>query len=161
MSDTLLAFINRKNWLKKQSQKWAHNYTYGKSRLPTPVFLDFPWSSAGKESTCNVGDLGLIPGLGRSPGEGKGYPLQYYGLENSMGCTSPWGRNESDTTEPLSLSLSWQSWFQLVLPPAQCSSWCTLHRSQVSWVTIYSLDGLLFLFGTSLLWIIFKPSFSE
>ena len=44
----------------------------------------FPDSSVGKESTCNVGDPGLIPGLGRSPGEGKGYPLQYSGLENSM-----------------------------------------------------------------------------
>ena len=43
----------------------------------------FPCGSAGKESTCNVGDLGLIPGLGRSPGKGKGYPLQYSGLENS------------------------------------------------------------------------------
>ena len=39
-----------------------------------------------EESACNVGDLGSIPGLGRSPGEGKGYPLQYPGLENSMGC---------------------------------------------------------------------------
>ena len=44
----------------------------------------FPDSSAGKESACNMGDLGSIPGLGRSPGEGKGYPLQYSGLENSM-----------------------------------------------------------------------------
>ena len=44
----------------------------------------FPCGSAGEESACNVGDLGLIPGLGRSPGEGKGYPLQYSGLENSM-----------------------------------------------------------------------------
>ena len=43
------------------------------------------WLS-GKESACNAGDLGLIPGLGRSPGEGKGYPLQYSGLENSMDC---------------------------------------------------------------------------
>ena len=42
--------------------------------------------SAGKESACNVGDLGSIPGLGRSPGEGKGYPLQYSGLENSRDC---------------------------------------------------------------------------
>jgi len=42
--------------------------------------------SAGKESACNVGDLGSIPGLGRFPGEGKGYPLQYSGLENSMDC---------------------------------------------------------------------------
>ena len=49
-------------------------------------FLDFPCGSAGKESACNVRDLGLTPGLGRSPGEGKGYPLQYSGLENSMGC---------------------------------------------------------------------------
>ena len=44
----------------------------------------FPGGSDGKESTCNAGDLGLIPGLGRCPGEGKGYPLQYSGLENSM-----------------------------------------------------------------------------
>ena len=42
--------------------------------------------SAGKESTCNAGDLGLIPGLGRSPGEGNGYPLQYSDLESSMEC---------------------------------------------------------------------------
>ena len=48
--------------------------------------LVFPCGSAGKESACNVGDLGSIPGLGRSPGEGKGYPLQYSGLENSMDC---------------------------------------------------------------------------
>ena len=54
--------------------------------LPIPVFLGFPGGSAGKESTCNVGDLGLIPGLGRSPGEGKGYPLQCSGLENFMDC---------------------------------------------------------------------------
>ena len=44
----------------------------------------FPCGSAGKESTCNEGDLGSIPGLGRSAGEGKGYPLQYSGLENPM-----------------------------------------------------------------------------
>ena len=54
--------------------------------LSTPVFLGFPGGSAGKESTCNVGDLGSIPGLGRSPGEGKGYPLQYSGLKNSRDC---------------------------------------------------------------------------
>ena len=46
----------------------------------------FPGSSAGKESTCIAGDLGSIPGLGRSPGEGIGYPLQYSDLENSMDC---------------------------------------------------------------------------
>ena len=46
----------------------------------------FPWSSAGKESTCNAGDLVSIPGLGRYTGEGKGYPLQCSGLQNSMDC---------------------------------------------------------------------------
>ena len=57
--------------------------------------MDFPGVPAGKESACNVGHLGLIPGLGRSPGGGKGYPLQYSG--------SPWGCKESDMTERLSL----------------------------------------------------------
>ena len=57
---------------------------------------------AGPEFTCNVGDLGSICGLGRSPGEGNGYPLQYSGLENSMDCiVSPWGHKESDMTERL------------------------------------------------------------
>ena len=48
-----------------------------KGQLSIPVFLGFPCGSAGKESTCNVRDLGSIPGLGRSPGEGIGYLLQY------------------------------------------------------------------------------------
>ena len=56
-----------------------------RDRLPTPV-LGFPCGSAGKESACNARDLGSIPGLGRYPKEGKGYPLQYFGLENSMAC---------------------------------------------------------------------------
>ena len=57
-----------------------------RDRLHTPVFLDFLCGSASKEFACNVGDLGSIPGLGRSPGEGKAYPLQYSGLENSKDC---------------------------------------------------------------------------
>ena len=57
--------------------------------LNQPVFLGFPCGSAGKESAYNEGDLGLTPGLGRSPGEGKGYSLQYSGLENSMNCMVP------------------------------------------------------------------------
>ena len=51
---------------------WVGKIPWRRDRLPTPVFLGFPGSSAGRESTCNVGDLCLIPGLGRSPGEGKG-----------------------------------------------------------------------------------------
>ena len=55
--------------------------------LTTVIGGRFPDSSVGKESACNAGDLGLIPGLGRSPGEGKGYPLQYSGQEISMDRT--------------------------------------------------------------------------
>ena len=66
-------------------------------------FLGFPGGSDSKESTCNEGYLGLIPGLGRSPGEGNSYPLQYSGLENSM-VRGAWqatvhGVTEQNTTE--------------------------------------------------------------
>ena len=90
--------------------------------------MGFPCSSAGKESACNMGGLGSIPGLGRSFTEGNGYPLQYseawvqsLGWEDPHrrerlptsvflpgefnGLHSPWGHKESDTTERLSLSL--------------------------------------------------------
>ena len=77
-----------------------------RSRLPTPVFLGFSYGSAGKESAFNAGDLGSIPGLERSPGEGKGYSLQYFGLENSMDSIVHGGPKESDKTEKLLLSLS-------------------------------------------------------
>ena len=63
----------------------------------------FPGGSAGKESSCNVGDLGLIPGLGRSPGEGNGYPLPpVFQPGEFHGLYSPWGRKQSDTTKRLS-----------------------------------------------------------
>ena len=65
---------------------WVRKIHWRRDRLPTPVFLGFPCGSAGKESACSAGDMGSIPGLGRSPGEGKGYPLQCSGLENSMDC---------------------------------------------------------------------------
>ena len=51
------------------------------------TYVGFPDNSVGKQSACNAGDPRWIPGLGRSPGEGIGYPLQYSGLENSMHCT--------------------------------------------------------------------------
>ena len=66
------------SWVGKLPWRW--------DRLPTPVFLGFPCGSAGKESTCNVGDLGSVLGLRRSLGEGKGNPLQHSGLENSLDC---------------------------------------------------------------------------
>ena len=67
--------------------------------MTTGKTIAFSCGSVGKESTSNVGDLGSILGLGRSPGEGKGYPLQYSGLENSMdytvyGVTKSWDMTE-------------------------------------------------------------------
>ena len=70
------------------------------------VWMGFPCGSAGKGSACNAGDLGLIRGLGRSPGEGNSYPLQYSGLENSMNCIVHGDHKELDRTERLSLSLT-------------------------------------------------------
>ena len=67
------------------------SYKYGQ--------LGFPCGSAGKESTGNAGDLGSIPGLGRSPGKGKGYPLQYSDQENSMDYIVHGGHKELDMTE--------------------------------------------------------------
>ena len=72
--------------------------------------MGFAGGSQGKESACNVGDLGFLPALGRSPGDGHGNPLQYSCLENphGQGCLvgySPWGCKESDSTERLSTHL--------------------------------------------------------
>ena len=73
MQETLVQFLGREDSLEKG---WALHSS----------ILGLSCGSAGKESACNVGDLDPIPGLGRSPGEGNSYPLQYSGLENSMDC---------------------------------------------------------------------------
>ena len=70
-----------------QFNSWVGKIHWRRDRLPTPVFLGFPGGSAGKESTYKAENPGLIPGLGRSPREGKAYILQYSGLENSMDST--------------------------------------------------------------------------
>ena len=81
-----------------------------------PCSSGFPCGSAGKESACNAGDLGSIPGLGRSLGGGKG-TLQYSGLENSMDCTH--GVTKSDTTERLSLTHSLTVLYSFFNPQSQ------------------------------------------
>ena len=71
-----IQFLSPNNlWLEKNEINYQVN-----------INMSFPCGSAGKESACNAGNLGLSSGLGRSSGEGKGYPLQYFGLENSMDC---------------------------------------------------------------------------
>ena len=71
--------------MKPQFDSWVRKMPWRRDRLPTPVFLGFPCGSDSKESSCNVGDLGLIPGLGRSRKEGRGNALQYSSLENLHG----------------------------------------------------------------------------
>ena len=70
-------------WFAELNDWWCQSLSYGTAYKEQ----DFPCGSAGEEFACNAGDLGSISGLGRSPGEGKGYPLQYSGLENSMDYT--------------------------------------------------------------------------
>ena len=93
----------RRLWVNSRVRK----IPWKRDRPPTPVFLGFPGGSDGKESDCNAGDLGLIPGSGRSPGGGHDNSLQYSCLENphgqrSLAGYSPWGRKESDMAELLS-----------------------------------------------------------
>ena len=98
---------------------------------PHTSHLGFPGGSAAKESARNVGDLGSIPGLGRSPEEGKGYPPQYSGLENphgqrSLAGHSPWHGKKSGMTERLSTanekSTHWPNQTQLDHVTHRCSS---------------------------------------
>ena len=82
-----------------QFNSWVGKIPWRRERLPIPVSLGFPGGSDGKESAYNVGDLGSIPGLGRSPGGGHGNPLHYSCLENPHGQRSlvgysPWGGKE-------------------------------------------------------------------
>ena len=77
---------------------WVRKIHWRRDKLPTPVFLGFPGGSAGKESACDAGDLGSIPGLVRVPREVKGYSLQYSGPENSMDCVAR-GVAELDMTD--------------------------------------------------------------
>ena len=68
------------------AKAWAVFVKKSEKAAEPECVADFPGGSDGKESVCNAEDLGSVPGLGRSPGEGKGYPLQYSGLENSTDC---------------------------------------------------------------------------
>ena len=121
----------REIWVRSLGRKIC----WRRDRLPTPVFLGFPGGSAGKESACNAGDLGSIPGQGRSPGEGTGYPLQYSWASlvaqlaknlhalletwvRSLGREDPLEKGQATHSSILGLPL-WLSWQRICL---QCSS---------------------------------------
>ena len=100
---------------------WVGKICWRRDRLPTPVFLGFPCGSAGKVSTCNAGEWGSIPGLGRFPGDGKGYPLQYSGLENLQ--------SQTQLSDLLTFNLDHILWSSLYLDVtlsfSPLISWCT------------------------------------
>ena len=103
--------------------------------------VGFPGASDGKESACIAGDLGLIPGLGRSPGEGNGNPLHYSGLENSM--YSLWGRKELDTTERLPLSKYVGGGEKQGLKFREKSGFCNLFTQRVPFCSSHKSDTTL------------------
>ena len=122
---------------------WVRKIFWRRDRLPTPVFLGFPGGSAGKESACNAGDLGSIPGSGRFPGEGIGYPLQYSwaSLVAQRAKNLPvlhktwvWSLNWEDPLEegiatPSSI-LAWR------IPIDRGVWWATVHGDVKSWTQL-------------------------
>ena len=106
MAQNRSVLLNKTGSQRPQFNSWVGKIPWRRDRLPTPVFLGFPGGSDGKESSCSAGDLGSVPGLGRSPGGGHGNPLQYSRLESPHGQRrlmgySAWDLKESDMTEQL------------------------------------------------------------
>ena len=161
---------------KRNSENAKKGKTFSRSHnrilkfLKISIWLDWasPCGSAGKESACNAGDLGSIPASGRYPGEGKGYLLQYSGLENSrdyiahgegngtplqysclenpmdwrslVGC-SPWRRWESDTTEWLHFHFSLSCIGEENDNPLQCSCLENPRDGGALWAAVYGVAG--------------------
>ena len=132
---------------------WVGKICWRWDRLPTPVFLGFPCGSVGKGSACNAGDLASIPGLERSPEEGKVYPFQYSVLENSKDCivhgvakSQTWLSNFHFTSQTgamhcgFCLPGSWQQ-FPVPLLPTYVETHGRLQRRQkCSACTRYALE---------------------
>ena len=130
----MITIIERTIWKGKTESRSSHWVTrILKSSQAyvarSSVLQGFPDSLAGKESSCNAKDVGLIPGLGRYPGEGKSYPLQYSGLENRMDY-SPRGYKESNMTE---LSPHWEDNTHLL-------KWIET-SSNIKWITQYNYNS--------------------
>ena len=127
-----------------------------RDKLPTPVFLGFPCGSAGKESACNAGDMGSIPELGRSPGEGKGYLLQYSGLENPWTVTKiqTWLSNFHLLTlllsvfssirvfsNELAVHIRWPKYWSFSISPS--NEYSGLISFRIDWVELLADQGTL------------------
>ena len=120
--------------------------------------MGFPCGSAGKESTCHVGDLGSIPGLGRSPGEGKGYSLHYPGLENSW--RSPWAIQPSHPLLPVfppvlnlsqhqglsnesAIHIRWPKYWSFSFSLSPASEYSGLIFFRMDWFDLLAVQGTL------------------
>ena len=90
MSNTKQEGLSILKCRRPQFESWDWKIPWRRDRLPIAVFMGFPGGADGKESACNAGDLGLIPGLRRAPGRGHGNPLQYSCLENPHGKGAWW-----------------------------------------------------------------------
>ena len=128
-----------RSWLDQRCQEWDH------TQEGLNPGMGFPGGSVSKESACSVGDLGLIPGLGRSPGEGNGNQLQYSFLENpqgqrSLAGCSPWGCKESDMTEQLSIAQhTWAFFAGVTVHPIPCGIYrCGFQMSSFTVYFLYS-----------------------
>ena len=121
------------------------------TKISSPKYThSFPCGSAGKESTCNVGELGYIPGLGRSPREGKGYPLQNSGLKNSMACASGLPLKKelnwaSLVAQPVKrLPAMWGTWVQSLGPKNPLEMEMAIHSSIFAWkIPLMEKPGML------------------
>ena len=100
--------------------------------IQPPFNKGFPGGSAGEESACNVGDLGSIPGLGRSPEEGNGYPLQYSGLENSTDWTVHGVAKSGTRLRDFR--------FHPVITPQRCQRWVTHWAGYEPLSTLYPAE---------------------
>ena len=130
---------------------WVEKISWRRDRLSTPVFLGFPGGSDGKESACNAGNLGSMPGLGRSPGGGHGNPLQYSCLENPHGFYSPWLHRESDTTERLS-TMYHQPTPTSPTPHTHKRNYPCVDTSQVMWIILDIIGKMHFALIVAFIW---------
>ena len=94
-------------WARARARAHTHTHTHESYYSCNYWPMGFPGGSDGKGSACNAGDLGLIPGLGRSPGEGNGYPLLYSCLENPMDSGIWWLLSMGSKTEWLTHTNCW------------------------------------------------------
>ena len=104
MSNTKQEGLSILKCRRPQFESWDWKIPWRRDRLPIAVFMGFPGGADGKESACNAGDLGSIPGLRRAPGRGHGNPLQYSCLENPHGKGAWWA-----TVHGVTKSWAWRS----------------------------------------------------